>query len=242
MQPGVIPESGNCGSAGAGYTLPMRCRQLASWPVLFVALCLCSVPRVAVAEAESARSILLIAAEGMADPRFRQSVVLVTRHGRNRAAIGVIVNRVLDVPLDRVFPEQKQAAQHRLHYGGPVAAGQVVFLLHSDTAPAAAITLAERLFISSDGDSLRRLLDAPTPATRLRVFNGFASWAPSQLEGEINRGDWHLLPVDVDALFSESLDQMWPKLWRRATQVMVQLPPGLPVARHSAGKVLLVQR
>lgn len=220
----------------------MRRFRLASWPLLLVALCVCSVPTLAAAEAEAARSVLLIAAERMADPRFRQSVVLVTRHGRGRSAIGVIVNRALDTPLDRVFPELKQAAQHRLHYGGPVAAGQIVFLLRAEAAPAAAITLAERLFISSDGDSLRRLLDAPTPATRLRVFNGFASWAPNQLEGEIDRGDWHLLPVDVDALFSEPLDEMWPKLWRRATQVMVQLPSGLPDARFHVGEVLLAQR
>ncbi|MDP2132245.1 MAG: YqgE/AlgH family protein [Sulfuritalea sp.] len=214
----------------------------AFWPLLLVALCVCSVPRLAAAEAEVARSVLLIAAERMADPRFRQSVVLVTRHGRNRATIGVIVNRVLDVPLDRVFPELKQAAQHRLHYGGPVAAGQIVFLLRADAAPAAAITLAESLFISSDGDSLQRLLDAPTPATRLRVFNGFASWAPNQLEGEIDRGDWHLLPVDVDALFNDPLDEMWSKLWRRATQVMVQLPSGLQVIRLYPGEALLAHR
>lgn len=176
------------------------------------------------AEDEGGRSVLLIAAEGMADPRFRQSVVVVTRHGRNRSTVGVIVNRVLDVGLDRVFPELEQAARHRLHYGGPVAQGQIVFMVRSETAPAAAITLAERLFLGSDGDSLQRLLRASTPVDRLRVFAGFASWAPDQLEGEIDRGDWYLLPVDADALFKEPLDEMWPRLWRRATQLMVQAP------------------
>lgn len=187
------------------------------------------------AEPADSRSMLLIAAEGMADPRFRQSVVLVTRHGSSRSTVGVIVNRTLDIGLDRVFPELKQAAQHRLHYGGPVAPGQIVFLVRSETKPAEAITLAEHLFLSSDGDSLRRLLETPTPATRLRVFAGFASWAPYQLESEIDRGDWYLLPVDADALFNDPLDEMWPRLWRRATQVMVQAP------RHT-GSIALVQR
>lgn len=184
------------------------------------------------AEAPESRSVLLVAAEGMMDPRFRESVVLVTRHGRSGSTIGVIVNRTLDTSLDRVFPQIKPAAQHRLYYGGPVAAGQMVFLVRSDTAPAAAITLAERLFISSDSDSLRRLLAAPTPATRLRVFSGFASWAPNQLEGEIDRGDWHLLPVDVDALFAEPLGELWQKLWRRATQLMVRTPQGILEGFH----------
>lgn len=192
---------------------------------LLVILCAClRSPLLFAAETADGRSVLLIAAEGMADPRFRQSVILVTRHGRSKSTVGVIVNRTLDAGLDRVFPEIKQAALHRLHYGGPVAVGQIVFMLRSETAPAAAITLAERLFLSSDGDSLRALLEAPTPATRLRVFSGFASWAPYQLESEIDRGDWYPLPVDVDALFNDPLDEMWPRLWRRATQVMVQLP------------------
>jgi putative transcriptional regulator len=192
--------------------------------ILLIALC-CSPLSLCAAETADGRSVLLVAAEGMADPRFSQTVVLVTRHGRSRSTIGVIVNRVLDTPLDRVFPDIKPAAQHRLHYGGPVAQGQLVFLVRSESAPAAAIELAARLFISSDGDSLRALLGVPTPASRLRVFNGFASWAPDQLEGEIDRGDWYLLPVDADVLFGEPLDELWPKLWRLATQIRVQAPP-----------------
>ncbi len=196
-------------------------RRFISWVALMAALWLCSAPLRA-ADAESASSVLLIAAEGMADPRFRQSVVLVTRHGSSSATVGVIVNRSLGVPLDRVFPELKQAAEHHLHYGGPVAEGQIVFLVRGADEPAAAITMAEQLFLSSDGGSLRRLLAAPTPVKRLRVFSGFASWAPDQLEHEIDRGDWFLLPLDADALFGDAPDDMWLKLWRRATQLMVQ--------------------
>lgn len=198
---------------------------------LLIALCCGMQPLpLFAAEAVESRSVLLVAAEGMADPRFRQTVVLVTRHGRSRSTIGVIVNRVLDTPLDQVFPELKQAAQHRLHYGGPVAQGRLVFLVRSDSAPAAAIELAERLFLSSDGDSLRQLLDTPTPVSRLRVFNGFASWAPDQLEAEIDRGDWYLLPVDADVLFGGPLDELWPKLWRLATQIRVHAPPAAGVS------------
>ncbi len=88
----------------------------------------------------------------MDDPRFRRSVVLVTRHGRSNATIGVIVNRPLKAGLDRVFPEIKEAAQHRLHYGGPVAPGDIVFMLRGETAPASSIPLIEGLFLGSDID------------------------------------------------------------------------------------------
>lgn len=210
-----------CRVTGGVYTLPMS--RLLS--VLLILICGCvSSPAPQAAEVAEARSVLLIAAEGMADPRFRQSVVLVTRHGRSRSTIGVIVNRAFDLSLAPLFPGLEAAAGHRLYYGGPVAPAQIVFLVRAEEAPAAAINLAERLFISSDGESLRRLLDAATPDSRLRVFRGFASWAPNQLEAEIDRGDWYLLPVDADALFNDPLDELWPKLWRRATQIMVRAP------------------
>lgn len=122
---------------------------------LMMFLCGCvSSPVLLAADVAEARSVFLIAAEGMADPRFRQSVVLVTRHGRSRSTIGVIVNRALDLSLAPLFPGLEAAAGHRLHYGGPVAPGQIVFLVRAATAPAAAINLGERLFISSDGASL----------------------------------------------------------------------------------------
>jgi putative transcriptional regulator len=209
--------------------------------ILACLLCAASL-RLNAAEPEAGRAVLLVAAETMQDPRFRQSVVLVTRHGRSQATIGVIVNRALDVSLDKMFPQARQAASHRLHYGGPVAAGQTVFLVRSEVAPAAAIPLAERLFLSSDRDSLLKLLGAPLPANQLRVFSGFASWAQNQLEGEIDRGDWYLLPLDAEVLLTESLDEMWSKLWRRATQVMVQAPPLDPRRGRPEGAVSLVRR
>lgn len=208
---------------------------------LLIALC-CGMQPLPLCAAETtvdSHSVLLVAAEGMADPRFRQSVVLVTRHGRSSESVGVIVNRATDVSLDRLFPQLKPALRHRLHYGGPVAPGKIVFLVRSKAAPVAAIAMAEHLFLSSDGGSLKQLLAAPTPATRLRVFNGFASWAPDQLEGEIDRGDWYLLPVDADVLFSDPLDEMWPKLWRRATQVMVRAPSAAPAERRRAARMAL---
>lgn len=197
---------------------------------LLIACCWLAPALVDAAEPLPNRSVLLIANEEMADPRFRETVVLVTRHGRSKSTIGVIVNRPFDVSLDQVFPDFRLATQHRLHYGGPVSQGQIVFLVRGDIAPKAAITLAEHLFISSDGGSLRRLVEAPTPVDRLRIFDGFASWAPGQLENEIDRGDWYLLPVDADVVFSEPLGDLWQKLLRRATQRMVRAPAAAALA------------
>lgn len=179
-------------------------------------------------------SILLVASERMKDPRFKQTVVLVTRHGRSQRPLGVILNRPLAATLDRAIPDNPQAAQHRLHDGGPLARSQLVFLVQSAGMPAGTLAVAKDMYMGSNADSLLALLSAPTPANQMRVFSGFSAWAPSQLENEVGRGDWHILPVDAAELFSHPADALWPLLWRRATQIMTRAPAsGLLIAAAS---------
>lgn len=189
-------------------------------------------PTLGAPEARGGSTVLLVAAEAMVDPRFRQTVVLVTRHGRGGSTLGVIVNRPLNVSLDTLFPQSLQAAPHRLHFGGPVAQGQIVYLVRSEIMPSGAIAVGDRLFLASHRESLLRLLDVVTAPARLRVFSGLSSWAPNQLEQEIQRGDWHVLPLDAELLFDDSLEDLWLKLWRRATLVTA-LAPSLPQAAVS---------
>ncbi|MCX7149230.1 MAG: hypothetical protein NTY05_07435, partial [Rhodocyclales bacterium] len=51
-----------------------------------------------------------------------------------------------------------------------------------------------------------------------------------------------LLPVDADVLFSGPLDEMWLKLWRRATQVMVRAPSAAPANESRDARMLLKQQ
>ncbi|HET6718638.1 MAG TPA: YqgE/AlgH family protein, partial [Rhodocyclaceae bacterium] len=50
------------------------------------------------------KSILLVASTQMQDPRFKRTVILVTRHGRS-PPLGVIINRPLKTGLGTLFPE-----------------------------------------------------------------------------------------------------------------------------------------
>jgi putative transcriptional regulator len=58
------------------------------------------------------------------------------------------------------------------------------------------------------------------PATkdeRFRLFAGYAGWAPSQLDFERTRGDWHVLKADAEAVFSQNPSELWPELIHRVT-------------------------
>src|ERR1700716_3668016 len=69
-------------------------------------------------------AILLIARDGLPDPNFAGSVVLVMNN-LGPAPVGIIVNRPMPTPVSRLFPDLKRLAQvhDRLYFGGPIEFG-----------------------------------------------------------------------------------------------------------------------
>jgi putative transcriptional regulator len=48
------------------------------------------------------------------------------------------------------------------------------------------------------------------------VYAGYAGWAPGQLQAEIERGGWHVLPADAATVFDKNPANIWPELIKRA--------------------------
>jgi len=85
-------------------------------------------------QAANLKGQLLIADDGMADPRFAKTVILMIEHNRH-GAMGVVVNRAVgSVPLAKLMEGLGVDAAGvkgvlKLHYGEPVESG-VGFLVH----------------------------------------------------------------------------------------------------------------
>jgi putative transcriptional regulator len=45
---------------------------------------------------------------------------------------------------------------------------------------------------------------------------GFSGWAPGQLESELARNDWFVLPASAEILFRGDTTDMWEELVRKA--------------------------
>ncbi len=50
---------------------------------------------------------------------------------------------------------------------------------------------------------------------RLRIFRGYAGWAPAQLESELDVGAWMVLDADADDLFTPNPERLWRDVLRR---------------------------
>jgi len=165
--------------------------------------------------APSSSSFLLVASQQMADPRFSDTVIMVTMHG-NTGPIGVIVNRPQDITLDMIFPAYPAAKEFSLFYGGPVYPKQISYLVRGADAVEGALKISANIYLAYDASLLGELLNGKRHYTGLRVMHGLASWAPGQLEYEIKRGDWFVMPLDDAVIFDRPPAEMWQELQSHA--------------------------
>lgn len=139
---------------------------------------------------------LLIAAPQLVD-YFRRTVVLVLAH-TGEGAMGVVLNRPTETAVAEAVPDLAELAGEDalVHAGGPVEPGAVLALADVDGTP--------ELIVPDDTDGDLR---------RVRVFAGYAGWAPGQLDGEIEQEAWITAPAAPDDPFAEG--DLWPAVLQR---------------------------
>jgi putative transcriptional regulator len=158
---------------------------------------------------------LLVATPPLVDPNFDRTVVLMLEHGDD-GAIGVVLNRPSDTPIDDVLPEWRglAAPPSAVFVGGPVSPDAVIALGRaSGHEPGAGF--APILGDLGTVDVARDPLDLGVPLSELRVFAGYAGWAPGQLEGELAQHAWFVVDLEDDDAFAAAPEQLWRKVLRR---------------------------
>jgi putative transcriptional regulator len=159
---------------------------------------------------------LLVASPTLQDPNFRRTVVLLLDHGDD-GALGIVVNRPLDVEVAAVLPawQPYTTTPGRLFQGGPVQLDTALGLVA----------------VPGDGeepDGVRRiigslgLVDLDTPpetlaggVAGLRIFAGYAGWSPGQVEEEIGEGAWYVVDAEPRDPFTDSPEILWRHVLRR---------------------------
>lgn len=152
--------------------------------------------------------MLLVAKPGLADPNFSQTVVLVSQTA-DGGTVGVILNRPTRAKHERTGAT--------LHFGGPVMREVLVALFRSERVPdAAAFHVLKGTYLTMHPQNLEKLFGDPARASGYRLFTGFAGWAPGQLESELARDDWFVLPASAALVFRGDTSGMWEELVRKA--------------------------
>lgn len=167
---------------------------------------------------DPAPGMLLVAAPGMLSEEFNRSVVLIIEHNE-QLTFGVNLASRSDLAVFNVMPEWLPAVAkpQALYIGGPLNQQSVVGLamtkagVDMDEVPHLN-RLANRLAhvdLRADPGSIAELVEG------MRLFAGYAEWAPGQLDGEIERGDWYVTPALPTDVVVPGRTDLWGDVMRR---------------------------
>lgn len=183
-----------------------------------------AVPRSLLSQTEMApvQGMLLVAREGIADPRFQETVILLIRYDAGGVA-GLILNRPTSLSLADALPETKEleGRSDSLFYGGPVEPTLLLVLLRSEHPPSDSTAVTGNVYVTGLPKILDRLDSMGRDGESFWTFVGYAGWTPRQLAGEIARGDWHIEPFDETAIFDEDPATLWRRLLDRAKEIWI---------------------
>ena len=152
---------------------------------------------------ENLTGSLLVAHPSLLDPNFRRTIVFLSQHSTEEGAVGFVLNRPVDV-----F-QQDNNADIPVYFGGPVDAGSM--MLASIQWRENPSLVAFRTFGAVDGETDREGWE-----NGLRIFVGYSGWTAGQLEHEIERNSWIVVPPTRSLILMESPETAWHEIMRNS--------------------------
>lgn len=181
----------------------------------------------ALADVRAAPGRLLVATDEVHGEIFARTVILLLHYDES-GAMGLVVNRPTDVAPGEVLDDPARLSGYRgtFFWGGPVEMAGLWALLRSPSPPAGATTIIDNVHLVSFDDAAGRL---PADASNLRLYIGYAGWAPGQLDDELSTGSWDVQDASEKIVFAAEPLGVWQTL-----KPVREIRAGLDV-RASAG-------
>ncbi|MEZ6126781.1 MAG: YqgE/AlgH family protein [Planctomycetaceae bacterium] len=164
---------------------------------------------------QSLQGHFLVSAGHLRDPNFYRSVVLMLEHN-DESAMGLIINRPSSLAVDAALSElgATSAGSDPIFTGGPVET-TALFILHSCRDLAGKDEeVVPGLYVTGSNESFESLVANREGVScehdcGFRIYCGYSGWGPGQLEGEIERGDWLILPAEAAIAFADDPYNIW---------------------------------
>ncbi len=179
---------------------------------------------------DSVAPALLLSMPQLADPNFKQTVILLCQHS-DQGAWGLVLNRPTGKQATVLSHEGEPVAKSTgldVWVGGPVELERGCILLGEMPDDEETLRICDGLFVSGSPALLQRLLNGP-PGGRIRLLMGYAGWGPGQLEEELRQSAWLISDVDLAIVFDTDASKMWEAAIRRlgADPGTLQMSPGV---------------
>ncbi|QDT31216.1 YqgE/AlgH family protein [Thalassoglobus polymorphus] len=174
------------------------------------------------------RGKFLVAGDQLRDPTFFKSVVLIVEHGPD-GSMGLVINHPSPFTVSHALQGNFDLPENQelVYVGGPVEP-EALFVVHNSSAlDPSEMPIVENVYMGSSAEVFEDILQVAIEDPQeliYRVFAGCSGWGPGQLEGELARGDWTVVPADEETVFQPDPYSIWDTLTAKAKQTRRLLP------------------
>lgn len=150
----------------------------------------------------------LLATPSLNDPNFDLTVIFMLEHG-DEGALGVVINRPSELPVSGTVDDWSDFAAEPavVFVGGPVSPSSVIALatVQLDDAGPNWNPVIGRL-----GTVDLEVAPEEVPGlVQVRLFAGYSSWAPGQLDAELVDDAWYVVDAEADDIHSADPSGLW---------------------------------
>jgi putative transcriptional regulator len=153
----------------------------------------------------------LIASRDLQGPAFGETVILLLDYS-DKGAIGLIVNRQTQLTHADLLADSgaDSAYSGRVYLGGPVELDSLRVLQRTTQPPENSVEVLDGVHMI--GINQTRLGTLAGDDSSLRLYLGYSGWGPGQLDDEIARGSWHVIPATKELVFARDPSNTWQQL------------------------------
>jgi len=158
----------------------------------------------------------LVARGVMRDPFFSKSVVYLVEYNIH-GALGIVVNHPTKINISKALPslDWLKDSPLAISWGGPVEQRRLTILALSGAPLSWATHVSGELYAGWDIELFKDFfLKGSGEITAVRVYGGYAGWAPGQLTAEVERGGWRVVEADEADIFRDT-SKLWYRLMGR---------------------------
>ncbi len=170
---------------------------------------------------------MLIAMPSMRDARFSRTLIYMCAHSFE-GAMGIVINQPASnvtfsdllvqlevIPAADLIQLPQRAGTVKVLKGGPVETGRG-FVLHSADffIENSTLPIDEGVCLTATLDILKAIARGDGPASAVLAL-GYASWAPKQLETEIQENSWLHCAADSELIFGSDVDGKYEKALKK---------------------------
>ncbi|WP_437186817.1 YqgE/AlgH family protein [Planctomicrobium sp. SH668] len=176
----------------------------------------------------SLRGHVLVAGSHLRDCNFFKSTVLIVEDGLD-GAMGLVLNRPTAVTVGNVLNGHLDLLENHspVYTGGPVEPAALFIVHNSKELDPCELAVVPGVYMGSSAEVFESIVchcGTGVSQFQYRVYCGCAGWGPGQLQDELDRGDWIVVPAHSDHVFSSDPYSLWDELYHQSLQSRRILP------------------